>query len=67
MENIDLSTSSGKLMMQVMGSFAEFERSIIRERTMAGLDRARAQGKTLGRPRLKRSRKTGGFYSVKRK
>ncbi len=54
MENIDLSTSSGKLMMQVMGSFAEFERSIIRERTLAGLDRARAQGKTLGRPRVKR-------------
>ncbi len=54
MENIDLSTSSGKLMMQVMASFAEFERNIIRERTMAGLDRARAQGKTLGRPRLKR-------------
>lgn len=51
MENIDLSTSSGKLMMQIMGSFAEFERSIIRERTMAGLDRARAQGKKLGRPR----------------
>lgn len=50
MENIDLSTSSGKLMMQIMGSFAEFERSIIRERTMAGLDRARAQGKKLGRP-----------------
>jgi len=60
MENIDLSTSSGKLMMQIMGSFAEFERSIIRERTMAGLDRARAQGKTLGRPRVKRRRKTGG-------
>jgi len=60
MENIDLGTSSGKLMMQIMGSFAEFERSIIRERTMAGLDRARAQGKTLGRPRLKRRRKTRG-------
>ncbi len=60
MENIDLGTSSGKLMMQIMGSFAEFERSIIRERTMAGLDRARAQGKTLGRPRLKRRRKIGG-------
>jgi len=60
MENIDLSTSSGKLMMQIMGSFAEFERSIIRERTMAGLDRARAQGKTLGRPRIKRRRKSGG-------
>ena len=54
MENIDLSTSTGKLMMQIMGSFAEFERSIIRERTMAGLDRARKQGKTLGRPRIKR-------------
>jgi len=50
MENIDLSTSTGKLMMNVMASFAEFERDIIRERTMAGLDRARAQGKTLGRP-----------------
>ena len=60
MENIDLGTSSGKLMMQIMGSFAEFERSIIRERTMAGLDRARAQGKTLGRPKVKRRRKTGG-------
>ena len=36
--------------MGIMGSFAEFERSIIRERTLAGLDRARAQGKKLGRP-----------------
>jgi len=50
-ENIDLSTASGRLMMNVMGSFAEFERSIIRERTLAGLARARAQGKKLGRPR----------------
>jgi len=59
MENIDLSTSTGKLMMNVMASFAEFERDIIRERTMAGLDRARAQGKTLGRPRIhaKRNKK----------
>jgi len=54
MENIDLSTSTGKLMMNIMGSFAEFERSIIRERTLAGLARAKAQGKKLGRPRLKR-------------
>ena len=54
MENIDLSTSTGKLMMNIMGSFAEFERDIIRARTLAGLDRARAQGKTLGRPRIKR-------------
>lgn len=68
MENIDLSTSSGKLMMNIMGSFAEFERSIIRERTLAGLDRARAQGKKLGRPRVKRKYikgvgKQGGFNS----
>jgi len=60
MENIDLNTSSGKMMMGIMATFAEFERNIIRERTMAGLDRARAQGKTLGRPRIKRRRKTGG-------
>ena len=49
MENIDLGTSSGKLMMQIMGSFAEFERSIIRERTMAGLDRAKKWGRIAGR------------------
>ncbi len=59
MENIDMNTSSGKMMMGIMATFAEFERNIIRERTMAGLDRARAQGKTLGRPRIKRRRKTG--------
>lgn len=59
MENIDLSTSTGKLMMNIMGSFAEFERSIIRERTLAGLARAKAQGKTLGRPRVKRRYKKG--------
>lgn len=57
MENIDLSTSTGKLMMSIMGSFAEFEREIIRERTLAGLDRAKAQGKKLGRPN-----KTGRKY-----
>ena len=50
-ENIDMTTASGRLMVQIMGAFAEFERDLIRERTMAGLDRARAQGKTLGRPR----------------
>jgi len=50
-ENIDLSTASGRLMMNIIGSFAEFERSIIRERTLSGLARARAQGKKLGRPR----------------
>jgi len=38
------------LMIHMLGAFAEFEREMIRERTMAGLDRARAQGKRLGRP-----------------
>jgi len=50
-ENIDLSTSSGRLMLNIIASFAEFERSIIRERTLSGLARARAQGKKLGRPK----------------
>ena len=47
---IDTTSSSGMLMFQILGAFAEFEREIIRERTMAGLDRARSQGKKLGRP-----------------
>ena len=39
-------------MFQMMGVFAEFERSMIQERVKAGLSRAKAQGKTLGRPRI---------------
>lgn len=42
----------GKLMFQVTGAFAEFERSMIRQRVHAGLKRAVEQGKTLGRPRI---------------
>lgn len=48
---IDTTSSSGMLMLQILGAFAEFEREIIRERTIAGLDRARRQGKKLGRPK----------------
>jgi len=47
---IDTTSSGGKLMLQILGAFAEFERDIIRERTLAGLERARKQGKRLGRP-----------------
>ena len=47
----DTTSASGMLMMQILGAFAEFEREIIRERTIAGLDRARARGVKLGRPR----------------
>jgi DNA invertase Pin-like site-specific DNA recombinase len=46
---IDTTTPSGKLMFQVTGAFAEFERSMIRESVHAGLKRAVANGKTLGR------------------
>lgn len=53
-ENIDLSTSMGRAMLTILSAFAQLERDIIRERTLAGLDRARAQGKKLGRPRKKR-------------
>jgi putative DNA-invertase from lambdoid prophage Rac len=53
-ENIDLSSSMGRAMLTIMSAFAQLERDIIRERTMAGLARARAQGKKLGRPRTKR-------------
>ena len=46
---IDTTTPSGKLMFQITGAFAEFERSMIRERVNAGLKRAVANGKVLGR------------------
>lgn len=49
-QGIDTTTPAGKAMFQMMGVFAEFERAMIRERVNAGLARARAQGKRLGRP-----------------
>ena len=49
-ENIDTTTSGGKLIFHIFASLAEFERSIIRERTKAGLDAARKRGKRGGRP-----------------
>lgn len=49
-ESIDTSTPGGKLIFHVFGALAEFERGLIRERTMAGLAAARARGRTGGRP-----------------
>ena len=49
---IDTTTAAGKLMFQVTGAFAEFERSMIRQRVKAGLRRAVEQGKQLGRPKI---------------
>jgi DNA invertase Pin-like site-specific DNA recombinase len=50
-QGIDTTSPGGKAMFQMLGVFAEFERSIIQERVRAGLWRAKAEGKQLGRPR----------------
>lgn len=50
-ESIDTSSSSGKLIFHIFGALAEFERNLIRERTHAGLQAARARGKNGGRPK----------------
>lgn len=51
-ENINTSTNNGKLIFNIFASLAEFERNLIRERTMAGLSAARARGKVGGRPNI---------------
>jgi DNA invertase Pin-like site-specific DNA recombinase len=50
-ENIDTTTSGGKLIFHIFGALAEFERNLIRERTQAGLVAARSRGKKGGRPK----------------
>lgn len=74
-QGVDTTTPAGKAMFQMLGVFAEFERSLIRTRVVAGLDRARAQGKQLGRPkadadvegRIKELRATGmGILKIAR-
>jgi DNA invertase Pin-like site-specific DNA recombinase len=51
-QNIDTTTPSGKLMFQICGAFAEFERSMIQQRIKAGLTRAIAKGVKVGRPKV---------------
>lgn len=51
-EAIDTTTAGGRLIFHIFGALAEFERNIIRERTLAGLEAARARGRKGGRPRL---------------
>ena len=53
-ENIDTTTAGGKLVFGIFASLAEFERSLIRERTRAGLDAARERGRIGGRPKALR-------------
>jgi DNA invertase Pin-like site-specific DNA recombinase len=50
---LDTTTPAGKMMFQVLGSFAEYERDMIRSRVNAGIARAKAQGKHCGRPTIK--------------
>ena len=52
-ENIDTTTSGGKLVFHIFGALAEFERDIIKERTNAGLSAARSRGRLGGRPKAK--------------
>lgn len=58
-ESIDTTTPAGRMMMQMVGSFAEFERAMIRERTSAGLALARAEGRVGGRRRKLTERQRG--------
>jgi DNA invertase Pin-like site-specific DNA recombinase len=56
-EQIDTTTSGGKLIFHIFGALAEFERNLIWERTQAGLTAARARGRTGGRPKVHRERR----------
>ncbi len=64
-ENLDFNTATGKLHFNILSAFAEFERELIRERTLEGLNRAKQQGKTLGRPKGskdKKKRSKAGYH-----
>ena len=65
-DRIDTSTASGKLLFTVLGAIAEFERDVIVERVTAGLDRARAQGKIGGRPRVDQAKLDIAFAAIGR-
>lgn len=65
-ENIDFNTAIGKLQFNILSAFAEFERDLIRQRTMEGLKRAKALGKRLGRPKGSKDgkrRRTDGYLN----
>jgi DNA invertase Pin-like site-specific DNA recombinase len=65
-EQIDTTTSGGKLIFHVFGALAEFERDLIRERTHAGLAAARARGRLFGRPRRLTSQQIKQLRSLAR-
>ena len=64
-DNLDFTSASGKLHFQILSAFSEFERELIRERTLEGLKRAKSQGKHIGRPagsKDKKARKKSGYF-----
>lgn len=70
-DNLDFSTAAGKLHFQILSAFAEFERELIRERTIEGLRRSKSQGKIPGRPKgskdSKKRKKSGYIMREARK
>ena len=65
-ENIDTATSGGKLIFHIFGALAEFERDLLRDRTQAGLQAARARGHRGGRPKVMDARKAALAQSLYR-
>ena len=63
-ESIDTTTSGGRLIFHIFGALAEFERNLIRERTQAGLQAARARGRKGGRPKALDKKKTQLLYKL---
>lgn len=63
-ESIDTTSSSGRLVFHLFGALAEFERDLIRERTQAGLQAARARGRKGGRPKSLSENKTALLYRL---
>lgn len=64
-DNLDFSTAAGQLHFTILSAFASFERELIRERTLEGIAMAKKNGKTLGRPKGakdKKTRKKSGYY-----
>ena len=70
-QNIDTTTPAGKLMFQMCGAFAEFERNMIRERVLVGMARAKAKGtksgKAIGRPELPEAKRKAIRLAYERK
>jgi DNA invertase Pin-like site-specific DNA recombinase len=65
-EGFDTSTAQGELFFSIAGAFAQFERKLIQERVNAGLSRAKAEGKTFGRPKGskdKKRRRLSGYHN----